>query len=43
LDLASGKKLWEYEGGAQLVASPAIGGGRVVIGDYSGHVFCFGH
>jgi outer membrane protein assembly factor BamB len=42
LDLAGGKKLWEYEATAPLSASPAIAGERVVIGDQAGHLFCFG-
>jgi outer membrane protein assembly factor BamB len=42
LDLASGRKLWEFEAGAPLSASPAIAGGRIVIGSQDGKLFCFG-
>ena len=31
LDLAKGTKLWEFNAGGALSASPAIAGGRVVI------------
>ena len=37
-----GKKLWEYEAGAALSSSPAIGNGKVVIAAQDGRVFCFG-
>ena len=42
LDLASGKKLWEFEAGSPLSASPAIAEGRLVIGSQDGRIFCFG-
>ena len=42
LDLASGKKLWEFEAGSPLSASPAIAAGRVVIGSHDGRLYCFG-
>jgi len=42
LELATGKKLWEFEAGAPLSASPAIAGGRIVIGSQDGKLFCFG-
>jgi outer membrane protein assembly factor BamB len=42
LELASGKKLWEFEAGAALSASPAIAEGRIVIGAQDGKVYCFG-
>jgi outer membrane protein assembly factor BamB len=42
LDLASGKKLWEFEAGAPLTASPAIAGGRLVIGSQDGRLYCLG-
>jgi len=29
LELASGKKLWEFEAGSPLSASPAIAAGRI--------------
>ena len=42
LDLASGKKVWEFDAGAGFTASPAIAGGRIVIGDIDGKVYAFG-
>ena len=42
LDLASGKKLWDFEAGSPLSASPAIAAGRVVIGSQDGRLYCFG-
>ena len=42
LDLASGKKLWEFEAGAPLSASPALAAGRIVIGSQDGRLYCFG-
>jgi outer membrane protein assembly factor BamB len=42
LDLGSGKKVWEWEAGAALAASPAIGEGRLVIGDADGGIHAFG-
>ena len=42
LEAATGKKLWEYEAGAALSSSPAIGNGKVVIAAQDGRVFCFG-
>jgi outer membrane protein assembly factor BamB len=42
LDSASGKKLWEFDTGAGIAASPAIAGGRVVIGAEDGRVYVFG-
>jgi outer membrane protein assembly factor BamB len=42
LDQATGAKIWEDETGSPLSASPAIAGGRVVIGAQDGHVYCFG-
>jgi outer membrane protein assembly factor BamB len=41
-DLASGKKLWEFEAGSALSASPAVAAGRVVIGAADGRLYCFG-
>jgi outer membrane protein assembly factor BamB len=37
-----GKKVWEFEAGAPLSASPAIAGGRIVIGSQDGKLYCFG-
>jgi outer membrane protein assembly factor BamB len=42
LDLAAGMKLWDFEAGAPLSASPAIGAGRIVIGSQDGRLYCFG-
>lgn len=42
LDLNKGTKIWEFNAGAPLSASPAIGGGRLVIGAQDGKVYCFG-
>ena len=42
LDLASGKKVWEFEAGAPITASPAISGGRIIIGDGDGRLYAFG-
>jgi outer membrane protein assembly factor BamB len=42
LDAATGKKLWEYEAGSALSASPAISDGKVLIASQDGRVFCFG-
>ena len=42
LDLTNGKKLWDFEAGSALSASPAIADGRVVIGSQDGRLFCFG-
>jgi outer membrane protein assembly factor BamB len=42
LDIASGKKLWEFDGGSPFATSPAIGGGRIVISTQDGRVHCFG-
>ena len=41
-DAASGEKVWEFEVGAPVTASPAIAGGRLVIGAQDGRVYCFG-
>ena len=42
LDLASGKKLSEFNAGAPLSASPAIAAGKLVIGSQDGKLFCLG-
>jgi hypothetical protein len=36
-----GDELWRFESGAPFSASPAIGGGRLVIGNEDGVVYCF--
>jgi outer membrane protein assembly factor BamB len=42
LQLATGAKIWEFEAGAALSASPAIADGKVVIGAQDGRLYCFG-
>jgi outer membrane protein assembly factor BamB len=42
LDLASGKKTWEFVAGAPLSASAAAASGALVIGSQDGMLFCFG-
>jgi outer membrane protein assembly factor BamB len=42
LDAARGDKVWEFDTGAPLTGSPAIAGGRVVIGSGDGVIYCFG-
>ncbi|MBK8266998.1 MAG: PQQ-binding-like beta-propeller repeat protein [Planctomycetes bacterium] len=42
LELRTGKVVWDYESGSAFSASPAVGGGRLVIGDEDGTVYCFG-
>jgi outer membrane protein assembly factor BamB len=38
----NGAKLWEFDAGAPLSASPAIANGRIVIGSQDGRLYCFG-
>jgi outer membrane protein assembly factor BamB len=42
LDFYSGAKVWEFDAGAALSASPAIASGRIVIGSQDGRLYCFG-
>jgi len=42
LNLTNGAKLWEFNAGAPLSASPAIANGRIVIGSQDGRLYCFG-
>ena len=42
LDAASGTVVQEFEAGGPLSASPAIAGGRLVIGSVDGQLFCLG-
>jgi outer membrane protein assembly factor BamB len=37
-----GAKVWEFDAGAPLSASPAIANGRIVIGSQDGRLYCFG-
>lgn len=41
LDLNSGDELWRYEVGADIVASPAVADGYVVIGSEDGNLYAF--
>ena len=40
--LATGAKVWEFEAGGPLSASPAIAAGRLVIGTQDGKLYCLG-
>ena len=42
VSLAAGKKLWSYDLGKELTASPAVAEGLVVIGCEDGVVYAFG-
>jgi outer membrane protein assembly factor BamB len=42
LDLASGKKVWEYEAASPVTSSPAVAKGKVVVATADGQVICFG-
>ena len=42
VDAASGKKIAEFDAGAGLTASPAIAGGKVVIGSQDGTLYALG-
>ena len=42
LDVVSGKKLWEFDAGSALTASPAVAAGRLVIGSQDGRVYVLG-
>ena len=42
LDVSNGRKLWEFEAGDAITASPAIAAGRLVIGTHDGVLYCFG-
>jgi len=42
LSLATGTKLWSYDLGKPLTASPAVANGLVVIGCEDGGVYAFG-
>jgi outer membrane protein assembly factor BamB len=41
LDTATGQKRWEFDTGADVTASPAVAGGRLVIGTGDGVIYCF--
>ena len=42
LDADSGEQLWAFDTGADIITSPAIAGGRVVVGAYAGLLYVFG-
>jgi len=42
LGLRDGRRLWIFNAGAAIKASPAIVRGRLVIGSDDGAVYCFG-
>ena len=42
LDLASGKKVWEYEAASPVTSSPAVAKGKVVVATADSQVICFG-
>jgi len=42
LDAASGKKLFEFDAGAGITASPAVAAGRVIVGAQDGRLYAFG-
>ena len=42
LDLASGKKIWDFDATAAILASPAIVNGKIVVGDMDGRLYAFG-
>jgi outer membrane protein assembly factor BamB len=41
LDTRKGDKLWEFDMGGPVTASPAVASGRIVIGSQDGRVVCF--
>jgi outer membrane protein assembly factor BamB len=41
IDLAAGKKNWEFNAGASLTASPAAARSMRVIGSQDGILYCF--
>jgi len=42
LDLASGKKLSDFDAGSGITTSPAIAGGRVIISSQDGVIYALG-
>jgi outer membrane protein assembly factor BamB len=42
LDLSTGKRVWQFDTGATITGSPAIGYQRLVIGTTDGAIYCFG-
>ena len=41
-DVATGKERWQFEAGGSFVASPVVSGGKLVIGNTDGKLYCFG-
>ena len=42
LDIANGKKMWEFETASSIVASPSVADGKIYIGTEDGILYCFG-
>ena len=42
VSLDEGQKIWEFETGDAVTASPAVAGGKVVVGSEDGFVYCLG-
>ena len=42
IDLDSGKEFWRYDAGRGFTSSPAVGEGRMIIGNEDGVLLCFG-
>ena len=42
VDIKTGKEVWRFECGGDVIASPAVAAGRLVIGNDSGTLYCFG-
>ena len=42
VSLDKGKELWSYEIGKAVSSSPAVAGGRIVVGAEDGSIYCFG-
>ena len=42
IQLKTGKQLWRFEAGGAIVGSPAVAGGRLVIGTDAGDLYCLG-
>jgi len=41
LSLEDGEQVWSYEIGKAIVASPAVVGGRILVGANDGRMYCF--
>jgi outer membrane protein assembly factor BamB len=40
--LKDGKEAWSYEIGRPIGSSPAVAGGKIVVGADDGNLYCFG-